>query len=204
MPYRSFVSNEVLYASLVQSYLQDQVVVQCTSGTRPSAPPTGMVITESDTGQIKTYNGSSWINLADVTGWTSFTPSLTASTSNPSYGTSPTRAGRYTRIGSLIIGQSQIQFGTGMGTGSGTYRFGLPVTTSVGQAGMPCGFAQLFDSSANAIANVTCVMNSGGTYMEMWYPASWPSGALTTVTNTTPWLWASSDYLWVNFMYEVQ
>lgn len=36
----------------------------CTSSTRPTAPYTGMIIYETDTGYLRTWNGSSWDYLS--------------------------------------------------------------------------------------------------------------------------------------------
>lgn len=63
MPYKTFTAGEILTASDVMTYLMNQVVVTCTSGTRPPAL-TGRVIYETDTARLMTYDGSSWQELA--------------------------------------------------------------------------------------------------------------------------------------------
>lgn len=60
MPYKTFTAGEILTASDVMTYLMNQVVVICTSGTRPSAPTEGRVIYETDTDKLMVYTGSSW------------------------------------------------------------------------------------------------------------------------------------------------
>lgn len=60
MGFHTFASGEVLTAANVNTYLMNQAVIVCTSGTRPSSPSSGMTIYETDTGFYATYNGSSW------------------------------------------------------------------------------------------------------------------------------------------------
>ena len=57
----TFTAGSVLTASQMNS-LAKQVVVTCTSGTRPSSPPEGMTIYETDTDKMLTY-------VSATTGW---------------------------------------------------------------------------------------------------------------------------------------
>ena len=56
--------------------------------------------------------------------WTSYTPTLTAASSNP---TNWTAAGYYVRAGKLVIAKFVLTAGASMTNGSGTYRVALPV-----------------------------------------------------------------------------
>jgi hypothetical protein len=60
--FKTFTAGAVLTASDVNTYLAKQAVVVCTSGGRPSSPPEGMVIYETDTDKLLTYTTS-------TTGW---------------------------------------------------------------------------------------------------------------------------------------
>lgn len=60
MAYKLWTTNEVLTSADVNAYLMRQAVVKCTSGTRPASPDDGMVIWETDTDQLKVWNGSAW------------------------------------------------------------------------------------------------------------------------------------------------
>lgn len=135
--------------------------------------------------------------------WTSYTPTLTASTSSPTLGTGSSATGAYMRAGKLVIGRARVAFGTsGTAAGSGSYRVSLPATaTAVGQTSAITS-VRIFDSSANAIATPVAVVGASGAYLEFQYPASWPSGAFTSVTNSAPWTWAASDWLELAFVYE--
>lgn len=63
MGFKSFTPGEVLTAADVMEFLMRQVVVRCTSGTRPGPAErvTGMTIHETDTGRRWIWNGSDWV-----------------------------------------------------------------------------------------------------------------------------------------------
>lgn len=67
MAFKTFVAGAVLTAAEVNDYLMKQVVIVCTSGTRPGSPVDGMTIYETDTNLIRTYNGSAWRLMAGDT-----------------------------------------------------------------------------------------------------------------------------------------
>lgn len=63
--------------------------------------------------------------------WTSYTPILTATTTNPTLGTGSSSVGSYARIQNFIFYRFVITFGTsGVNAGVGTYRISLPVAAS--------------------------------------------------------------------------
>lgn len=93
MPFKTFVAGSAATASDVQTYLMNQAVIVCTSGTRPSAPIEGMIIYETDTDRLGAYNGTTWVPVAAALheapgGWTAgtaysaLTPSLTLPAGN--------------------------------------------------------------------------------------------------------------------------
>jgi len=59
--------------------------------------------------------------------WTSYTPTLTASTTNP---TNWTQTGYYMQAGKLVHVKVQLAAGASMTAGSGTYRIALPVNAN--------------------------------------------------------------------------
>lgn len=61
MGFKTWSPGDVLTAADVNDYLMKQVVIVCTSGTRPSSPVTGMTIYESDTDTYRRWNGSTWV-----------------------------------------------------------------------------------------------------------------------------------------------
>lgn len=62
MPFKTFVAGSVLTASDVNTYLAKQSVIVCTSTTRPSSPPEGMAVYETDTDKLLIYTTA-------TTGW---------------------------------------------------------------------------------------------------------------------------------------
>lgn len=60
MAFKTFTAGSVLTAADVNDYLMEQVVITCTSGTRPGSPNEGMTIYETDTDYIQVYSGSAW------------------------------------------------------------------------------------------------------------------------------------------------
>lgn len=133
-----------------------------------------------------------------------YTPELSASTSAPTLGTGSFASGRFVRIGKLVFNNGVIQFGTaGTAAGSGSYRIVLPVEAYAAVAGSRVGFVSLYDSSANAAGFATCHFNgSDGTFVQMTYPAAWPTGVNTAVTEAAPWAWAASDSISFFTVYE--
>lgn len=75
MPLYTFVDNAVPTSSQWNSNVRDQVVTQCTSGTRPGTPVEGQYIYETDTDRTLVYSGSAWIIMSEPT--QSWTPSVT-------------------------------------------------------------------------------------------------------------------------------
>lgn len=61
--------------------------------------------------------------------WTSYTPSWTASTTNPTIGNG-TLTGAYRQAGKLVMFRIRIVFGSTTTRGSGEYRWGFPVTAA--------------------------------------------------------------------------
>ena len=59
MPFYTFADGQTLPASRMNDIMR-QTIVTCTSGTRPSSPPVGMRIYETDTRQTLEWNGVRW------------------------------------------------------------------------------------------------------------------------------------------------
>lgn len=61
MGFKTWSVGDILTASDTNNYLMKQVVIVCTSGTRPSSPVAGMTIYETDTDLYRRWNGSAWV-----------------------------------------------------------------------------------------------------------------------------------------------
>jgi hypothetical protein len=62
MPDAGLADGSVLTSANYDTYLRQQVVTQCTSGTRPTGVE-GRIIAETDTDRVLIYDGSSWIRI---------------------------------------------------------------------------------------------------------------------------------------------
>lgn len=134
--------------------------------------------------------------------WTSYTPTLTAATVNPTIGaTGNVLIGAYRQAGKDVIARFKIKFGTtGPAAGTGQYFVALPVAANV-TTPVAGGNCYLFDSSASGGATpVPYLVDTNR--LGFLYPATWPSGALTFVGAATPWTWAGADELNATFAYE--
>jgi hypothetical protein len=100
--------------------------LRVTSTTRPSTPYSGQIVYETDTDNFSYWGGAAWISLIQGQG-TTYTPTLTASVTNPTLGTGGVREGRYTTWGHMVHVEYHIKFGTaGTNQGVGLYWISLP------------------------------------------------------------------------------
>ncbi len=133
--------------------------------------------------------------------WVSYTPALTATTTNPTLGTGSTTNGSYLQIGKDVTGSAEIVWGTaGVAAGTGNYNISLPVAmvASAATAGRFIGQGVIFDSSAAAAAQ--------------WYQISLISISSTTCRGviqgftvqsaTSPVVPAASDQIRIQFSYQ--
>lgn len=128
--------------------------------------------------------------------WETWTPALTASTTNPTLGTGSTAAGRYGRIQKTVFGNCRIFFGTsGTNAGSGFYFVSLPVTAQA--SGVPAGSGWIYDSSTGLVRHVAIALDSttrASLYLE--------NATNYAVGAANPWAWAASDQIQFSFEYE--
>lgn len=120
-----------------------------------------------------------------------YTPALTASTTDPDLGTTPTEAGFVWLNGQLVTLVVDIVFGTSPTAGSGTYRISIPAAypLAAGQPDHAIGQFRLIDSgSTEALA--IAIIDGANDRFEL---RTTDNDAL--VTNAAPWTWAAGDAL---------
>ena len=129
--------------------------------------------------------------------WTSYTPTLTASTTNP---TNWTQTGYYARVGKLVIAKGTLTAGGAMTAGSGTYRIALPVNarTALGNAVLE-GSTYLYDNSTGNAYSIAVPYAANTAYIQLVYGTGGTGG---TVAHNAPWAWAASDTIQFAFSYE--
>lgn len=125
---------------------------------------------------------------------TAYTPTLTASTTDPTLGSGSSAVGSYVQMGRLVTYRAWVSFGTsGTAAGSGGYRVSLPVPAEAGWEGTVIGNVEL-NNSGTALFR-TARIATGGTYTLMFAEDG------TAVTDSVPFAWGVSDYLRVSGSY---
>lgn len=190
MGFKTFTST-TLTAADVNDYLMEQVVIVCTSATRPTAQE-GMVVYETDTDKLSVYNGAAWLPVWQGA-WTSYTPTLTNVTT-----TSGTLVAYYAQFGKTVHFSVKFTLG-GSSAISGLIGVDLPVTAARTESGLLV--AHILDSGtayhpavplwgSTSRIDIT-VPNTAGTY------------AVTANTSSTvPMTWTTSDYFTLSGTYE--
>ena len=132
--------------------------------------------------------------------WIDYTPTWTASTTNPVLGNG-TITGRYSLVNKTVTAQILVKAGSTTTFGSGAYFFSLPVTaaaTLVGYPALGAGWGE--DASAGAATTFTAnVHNSSTTIFGLRYTAGSGSGA---VGATAPYTWANGDFVSATIQYK--
>lgn len=199
MPDSGIADGSSFTSAFWDAYVREQVVTTCTSATRPTAVE-GRCIWETDTNQLLVHNGTAWVAVRGASG--TWTPSLTATTTNPTLGTGSSVAGSYVYASSLLWCAFGVTFGTsGVAAGSGNYQVtGFPANPVSGRASFLAGRGRLSDSAGAVVAYLDIIVNDSGV-ATFRYQATWPTGTETYVTNSTPWTWNASDRLegWVQY-----
>jgi hypothetical protein len=126
--------------------------------------------------------------------WISYTPTLTASTTNP---TGWTQTGYYMQVGKLVTCKFKLTAGT---AGSGNYRIALPINASVNVADIDAGVIVGYDASPGNFALFNAYI-ANTAYIQMGYSTTY-LGAFVGVSNTGPWTWATGDFIRGTITYE--
>lgn len=134
----------------------------------------------------------------DVRGWTSYTPTWTAGTTNPTVGNA-VRAGRYQRFEKTCHVAIRLVPGGTTVFGSGAYLFGLPFPTAddvaeyVGSARLTAGSTYIGQ----------CFAGAGATEMNVTFPASATPATAANMTQAAPATFASGHILRLSLTYQI-
>lgn len=122
--------------------------------------------------------------------WTGFTPTLTATVTNPTLGTGGVAQGQYMQAGELVVYRFYFQFGTsGSNPGSGTYEVDVPVNISSdtpANTASTIGHATLFDWSVAGHKELGTVSRNSATTIRLFVDNA-------TVSHNNPFTWADDD-----------
>jgi hypothetical protein len=195
---KTWADGDVLTAADLNGYVRDQWITVCTSGTRPTTTQEGRTIYETDTDRHYVWDGAAWVNLAQTNAPFTYTPTLTASSSNPTLGAGSTISGQHWIVGKLCTVQVAIGTGAaGFAGGSGAWRVSIPVTAAAGSF-TAFGSGRIVDTGVNVYALVPYI-SPGTAYMEFLTTVS-PAGQMT---NSSPFTIGQSDSLDAQITYRI-
>jgi hypothetical protein len=186
--YSLLVTGDVPGASTYFNPLLQQTIIPCTSGTRPSSPTDGMHVFETDTDTIRAYSNGNWTVVMQL-GSASYTPVLTASTTNPVLGTGAVASAKYLLWGGRMCSYwGNITAGSTFTAGSGQYFVSLPVAAGSNPSVLTPGAAMMRDNSAGTVLPGSAYLASSATTLSIVSPSG-------IIGSGTPWAWAASDYM---------
>jgi hypothetical protein len=140
-----------------------------------------------------------------ITPWTTYTPVLTASTTNPVLGNGSS-TGRYVNIGATIMGEIRIIAGTaGFSRGLGAYSISLP-TAAVFENFQPVGQVVVRDEGPGLNYFGTAIFTGGiNDKIQLFMhsqTATFDEGI--AVTDSLPFEFSANDKILIQFTYESQ
>jgi hypothetical protein len=145
------------------------------------------------------------LNALDSQG--TYTPTLGATTTNPTLGSGSTAVGHWWRSGHWVEGYARFEFGTSMNAGSGTYYISVPFqpdisimeASTTGGAAQRCAFGRVRDLGTGANSNTVVgqFRDESGTHY-LWFSID---GSNNAVSNTAPIPWATGDLITIQFGY---
>jgi hypothetical protein len=167
--------------------------------------PTGPGVT-GPTGAASTVTGPTGptgpTGSFTITPWSAYTPTWYTTGDAATIGNG-TLAGRYQNIGSTIVGEIRLVFGSTSVRGTGTYRFSLP-TPGIAENYQPIGQVVVRDEGPGSTFFGTVLFNAGLTdRIELWMHSQ--SGTIVEgvqMTHDTPMLISTNDKILVYFQYE--
>lgn len=184
----------------VNAFLRPGRLLQVASdAARPKNPVTSEEIFRTDRGAHEFYTGSAWAELLNNRGgsaWTPYTPTWTASTTNPTIGNG-TLNGRYMRVGRVIHYVVNLVAGSTTTFGTGNYEIGLPVQVS-GSA-THIGQAQL---AAGTRWGGQVVITTGASSAAAFFPTSATDPRLANWSPTAPVTFANGHSMRISGTYE--
>lgn len=178
-----------------------QVPQVFSDSARPPVPYVSEQTWRTDNGNLEIHDGTDWREIPRRDGggteWTTYTPQLTATTTNPGMGSTALRQGRYIREGRRVTVEVILEFaGTNLTAGSGTYEVSLPVTARTQSTGRRTGPAYAWDDSASNMADGIVYIDESATTKVRFCIDS------NVVTAAAPWTWADGDQLGFTLTYE--
>lgn len=201
MPDSNLADTDVLTSTFYNTYIREQVVVTCTSATRPTGVE-GRLIFETDTERLLIYDGSSWrIHFEPAQTWS---PTLTATSSNPTLGSGSAVQGYYIRSGYMVTAWCRIVFGSsGVAGGSGSYIVDLPVAGATITGSTSNGLGQAIGSGFATDSGATSANEAFTVQFRSASAVQFITGTGGAVTEASPFTWAANDVLTFQVTYPI-
>lgn len=149
----------------------------------------GVNVAPGATGTISASGAFYELGRSTASGvWTSYTPTWTASVTNPSLGNGSI-AGSYTLVGNTMLFSVRIVGGSTTTFGAGTWAIGFPTTVTVINPGLNAiGNCLVFDSG-------TAFYTGSAYFLSTTTFTGLVNGGTNTFTNLVPMTWTTNDYM---------
>lgn len=152
--------------------------------TSPRTWVTGETVTAA---LLNTHLRDNLNAIGDPGAWTAYTPTWTASTTNPTL-SNGTLVGRYKQIGKTVTAAYELVWGSTTSGGTGGWRFSLPVTPSAAISTWTCAGEVSISGTRYAIFGVTSgsqlILRGPSGDATATSPAAWTSGSTLRLTIT--------------------
>jgi hypothetical protein len=190
MPDANLADDGVLTSSFYNAYIREQVVVTCTSATRPTGV-NGRFIFETDTGATLRHNGTSWVAIS--TPWAAYTPSL----ANVTLGNGTLTFRWRKESADTIHVRGKLVFGSTTSV-SGLIGFGYPAGFTPVTSPRNLGSCWVSDATASPPYFGTVQAASS-----MFVYGNTTTPRVTGTSATSPFTWAVSDEIDIDIVVEV-
>jgi hypothetical protein len=132
-----------------------------------------------------------------------YTPALTAVTTNPTLGTGSFQEGRYQLLQKRAFVEGAVYFGSsGAAAGTGAYRISVPSAVSIKSNNAPIGYGLFYDSSTGfTFYPMQAFYISATTFQLIVASPAYTAGSV--LSSTVPVVPANSDQIRFTLCYEV-
>ncbi|WP_458085803.1 hypothetical protein [Streptomyces malaysiensis] len=165
-------------------------------GATITAPTAGMVTYLKDVKRVQVYDGTAWRDVfSGASGWQSYSPVWSATTTNPSLGNG-TLTATYMKIGNMCQISLMLTIGSSTSKGNGTYGFSLPFqAANTGAGGCPGVLSATFSRSntPNHGLGDTPLGNGATSTTNIWFPNPGSTGDANVWTHNAPWSYGTGD-----------
>jgi hypothetical protein len=203
MPRKEFEAFTRLDASDVNTFLMDQSVMSfagtAARGSAIATPVEGMLTYLEDSDEYQSYNGTSYVTVADGSGWTTFVPTW----QNLTVGNGVYNYAKFKIIGKTVSVALRFTFGSTSEI-TGDLQINLPTAIRRIDVNTP---GNLSGNFADGTTIYPCVVSPSATTRERFLLRAMNTAGTYAVragtTSTIPFTWAANDEIDFSAIYEV-